>query len=45
VQLWIDSALGPAFGNPLNQAIVNIFAGSGTPEDVVQALEDTAAAQ
>jgi raffinose/stachyose/melibiose transport system substrate-binding protein len=45
VQLWIDSALGPAFGNPLNQAIVNIFAGSGTPEDVVKALEDTAAAQ
>lgn len=45
VQLWIDSALGPAFGNPLNQAVVNIFAGSGTPEDVVKALEDTAAAQ
>lgn len=45
VQLWVDSALGPAFGNPLNQAIVNIFAGSGTPEDVVQALKDTAAAQ
>lgn len=45
VQLWIDSALGPAFGNPLNQAIVNIFAGSGTPQDVVAALEQTAAAQ
>jgi len=45
VQLWVDSALGPAFGNPLNQAVVNIFAGTGTPEDVVTALEDTAAAQ
>jgi len=45
VQLWLDSALGPAFGNPLNQAIVNIFGGTGTPEDVVKALEDTAAAQ
>lgn len=45
VQLWIDSALGPAFGNPLNQAIVNIFAGAGTPQDVVTALEQTAAAQ
>lgn len=43
VQLWVDSALGPEFGNPLNQAIVNIFGGSGTPEDVVKALEDTAA--
>lgn len=45
VQLWVDSALGPAFGNPLNQAIVNIFAGVGTPEDVVATLEQTAASQ
>ncbi len=44
VQLWLDSALGPEFGNPLNQAIVNIFGGVGTPEDVVTALKDTAAA-
>lgn len=43
VQLWLDSALGPEFGTPLNQAIVNIFGGVGTPEDVVQALKDTAA--
>lgn len=42
VQLWLDSALGPEFGNPLNQAIVNIFGGVGTPEDVVKALRDTA---
>ncbi|MCW4385198.1 extracellular solute-binding protein [Salinibacterium sp. SYSU T00001] len=45
VQLWLDSALGPAFGGPLNQSIVNIFAGSGTPEDVVATLEQTADAQ
>ena len=45
VQLWLDSDLGPAFGNPLNNAIVSIFGGSGTPQDVVKALEDTAAAQ
>ena len=43
VQLWLDSDLGPAFGNPLNQAVVNLMAGSGTPEDIVKALEDTAA--
>lgn len=43
VQLWLDSALGPEFGNPLNQAIVNIFGGTGTPQDVVKALKDTAA--
>ena len=45
VQIWLDSALGSAFGNPMNQAIVNLFAGSGSPEDIVKALEDTAAAQ
>ena len=44
VQLWLDSDLGPSFGNPLNQAVVNLMAGSGTPEDIVKALEDTAAA-
>ena len=43
VQLWLDSDLGPTFGTPLNQAIVNLMAGTGTPEDVVKALEDTAA--
>jgi raffinose/stachyose/melibiose transport system substrate-binding protein len=43
VQLWLDSDLGPEFGNPLNQAVVNLMAGSGTPEDIVKALEDTAA--
>jgi len=44
VQLWLDSDLGPDFGAPLNQAIVNLMAGAGTPEDIVKALEDTAAA-
>ncbi|MEA5055533.1 MAG: extracellular solute-binding protein [Propionicimonas sp.] len=45
VQLWLDSALGPDFGTPLNQAIVNLMGGKGTPEDIVTALKDTAAAQ
>ncbi len=44
VQLWLDSDLGPTFGTPLNQAIVNLMAGTGTPEDIVKTLEDTAAA-
>lgn len=43
VQLWLDSALGPDFGTPLNQAIVNLMGGQGTPEDIVKTLEDTAA--
>ncbi|MDR0489067.1 MAG: extracellular solute-binding protein [Propionibacteriaceae bacterium] len=45
VQLWLDSALGPDFGSPLNQAVVDLMAGKGTPESVVKALEDTAAKQ
>ncbi|WP_166866568.1 MULTISPECIES: extracellular solute-binding protein [unclassified Salinibacterium] len=43
VAIWLDSDLGPTFGNPLNQAIVNLMAGTGTPADIVKALEDTAA--
>lgn len=43
VALWLDSDLGPTFGTPLNQAIVNLMAGTGTPEDIVKVLEDTAA--
>lgn len=43
VQLWLDSALGPEFGNPLNDAIVSLMGGKGTPEDIVKALEKTAA--
>ncbi len=43
VQLWLDSDLGPTFGTPLNQAIVNLMAGTGTPQDIVKTLEDTAA--
>ena len=30
-------------GNPLNDAIVNLMGGKGTPEDIVKALEKTAA--
>ena len=43
VALWLDSDLGPTFGSPLNQAIVNLMAGTGTPQDIVKVLEDTAA--
>lgn len=42
VQLWLDSALGPTFGNPMNSKIVELMAGKATPEDVVKVLEDTA---
>ncbi|WP_240665944.1 ABC transporter substrate-binding protein [Agromyces sp. LHK192] len=44
VQLWLDTAFGTTVGNAMNEGIVNLFAGTGTPEDIVtkmQAAADT----
>ena len=35
MQLWLDTAYGSTVGNAMNDAIVAIFAGTGTPEQVV----------
>jgi raffinose/stachyose/melibiose transport system substrate-binding protein len=43
VQLWLDTAFGSTVGNAMNDAIVAIFAGSGTPEQVVEAMKSAAA--
>ena len=43
IQLWLDSALGPDFGTPLNNAVVKLMGNQGTPEDIVKVLKDTAA--
>nr|MDT0659447.1 extracellular solute-binding protein [Micromonospora sp. DSM 115978] len=43
VQLWLDTAFGSTVGNAMNDAIVAIFAGSGTPEQVVEAMKAAAA--
>lgn len=42
VQLWLDTAFGSTVGNAMNDAIVAIFAGSGTPEQVVEAMKSAA---
>ena len=42
VQLWLDTAFGSTVGNAMNDAIVAIFAGSGAPEDVVEAMKSAA---
>ena len=34
VQLWLDTAYGTTVGNAMNEGIVNLFGGAGTPEDV-----------
>ncbi|MBX6748680.1 MAG: extracellular solute-binding protein [Micromonosporaceae bacterium] len=41
--LWLDTTYGATIGNPMNAAIVKIFEGSGTPEDVVNAMKAAAA--
>ncbi|MFF2371119.1 ABC transporter substrate-binding protein [Agromyces sp. NPDC058110] len=43
VQLWFDTAFGTTVGNAMNEGIVNLFAGSGTPEDIVKKMQDAAA--
>jgi raffinose/stachyose/melibiose transport system substrate-binding protein len=43
VQLWLDPAYGPTVGGAMNDGIVALFGGSGTPEDIVKSMEDAAA--
>ena len=43
VQLWLDTAYGTTVGNAMNEGIVNLFGGAGTPEDIVKAMQDAAA--
>lgn len=43
VQLWFDTAFGTTVGNAMNEGIVNLFAGAGTPEDIVKKMEEAAA--
>jgi raffinose/stachyose/melibiose transport system substrate-binding protein len=43
VQLWLDTEYGTTVGNAMNEGIVNLFAGAGTPEDIVTKMQDAAA--
>ena len=43
VQLWLDTAFGTTVGNAMNEGIVNLFGGTGTPEDIVKKMQDAAA--
>lgn len=43
VQLWFDTAFGTTVGNAMNEGIVNLFAGNGSPEDIVTRMQDAAA--
>jgi raffinose/stachyose/melibiose transport system substrate-binding protein len=41
-QLYYDQYLPPAMGSALNDAVQGLFAGKSTPEQVAQAIEDSA---
>ena len=43
VQLYLDQATTPALGGSINDAVATLYAGTGTPEKVAQAI--TAAAK
>ena len=38
VQLWLDTAYGPVVGGAMNEAVVNVFGGAGTPESIPEAM-------
>ena len=42
-QLYYDQALPPAVGSVVNDSVQGIFAGTLSPEDAAQAIEDSAA--
>ena len=41
-QLYYDQYLPPAMGSVLNDAVQTIFAGTATPEEAAQVIEDAA---
>lgn len=43
VVLWLDTLYGQNVGNALNVAVVDMFAGQGTAQDIVDAVNDAAA--
>ncbi|MFD2762797.1 ABC transporter substrate-binding protein [Micromonospora eburnea] len=42
VQLWLDTAYGSTVGTAMNDGIVGIFSGKGTPEQVVSGMKAAA---
>lgn len=43
VQVWLDTQFGQNVGNALNAGVVEMLAGSGSPEGIVTAVNDAAA--
>lgn len=45
VQLWLDTSYGPTVGGAMNDAIIQLFAGNGTPDSIPAAMTTAAASQ
>ncbi|WP_183044468.1 ABC transporter substrate-binding protein [Pseudarthrobacter phenanthrenivorans] len=43
VTVWLDTLFGQNVGNALNKGVVDLFAGQGSAEDIVSAVNDAAA--
>ena len=43
MKLWMDTSHGANIGTALNTGVVNMLSGTGTPEDIVKAMNDAAA--
>ena len=43
VTVWLDTLFGQNVGNALNKGAVDLFAGQGSAEDIVSAVNDAAA--
>jgi raffinose/stachyose/melibiose transport system substrate-binding protein len=43
VMVWLDTLFGQNIGNALNVAVVDMFAGKGSPQAIVDAVNDAAA--
>jgi ABC-type glycerol-3-phosphate transport system substrate-binding protein len=41
--VWLDTMFGQNIGNALNAAVVDVFAGKGSPDAIVKAVNDAAA--
>jgi raffinose/stachyose/melibiose transport system substrate-binding protein len=45
VQLYLDQATTPELGGAINEAVATLYAGTGTPESVAEAIAGAAAGQ
>lgn len=45
VQLYLDQATTPELGGAINEAVATLYAGTGTPQSVAEAINAAASGQ